>query len=147
MRENLQYHMKINSYLNLKNRLDTQACSILQERPDNENVIVLTKQKMKHNTWEVVMGASQIFDKDSFCDWIRAKGEKAFHPITRDDLFPRDNTSQNTRYVWHNYYIHNPCEGVSLELQVLLQELHSILDKLQQDVFYSGVETLDYPAI
>lgn len=147
MRDNLQYQIKIDSYLNLKNRLDTQSCCIFQERPDSENVIVLTKQKRVHDTWEVVRGSSQIFDKDSLCDWIRAKGEEAYHPITRDNLFPRGNTTQNTRYVWHHYYIHNSCRGVSLELQVLLQELHSILDKLQQDVLdYSGVENLVYPS-
>ncbi len=112
---------ELSAYKNLWSRLEVDPCSILLERPEKHETVLLTKQyRGQDGRWYPVPNESHVFDKASLQSAL-AIHDEMIHPTTRDRIsnpfaysaYPR----ALTRYVLHPYYAAvNSTSGISQEL-------------------------------
>lgn len=128
---------KLREYKNLL-RLETDLCSILFDRPERQDTILLVKQYKNGSIWLPVPGVADIFDKNSLKTWFVSSPENptiAVHPKNRDRIkLPSPHTvgtvNYRTRYVFHPYYPADEDSGLGLsqEINQLSEELRGFLE-------------------
>ena len=94
-------------------RLETDTCSILADRPERDNTILLVKQYKDGDRWFPVPGVVNVHDKESLQTWLVGREGlpgNAVHPSNRDLILapPRYQVgliTYETRYIFHPYYV------------------------------------------
>ncbi len=147
---------KLVEYKNLKERLETDHCSFLQDRPERDDTVLLVKQYKMGAQWFPVPGVASIFDKTALKTWLVGTNDlrgNAIHPLTRDEIlaptpYRKDHIDHETRYVFHPYYVASEDDqpGVSQELNELthflrnrLQYLPAVANEFDHDVEHHAV--------
>ncbi|WP_133127914.1 hypothetical protein [Legionella nagasakiensis] len=135
----IQIKAMVERYRNLQ-RLETENCSIVLERPEREDTILLVKQYQQDGQWLPVPGVVNVFDKSSlkmyFVGNETTRGN-GIHPLNRDNILTPSNyadaegTSYPTRYVMHHYYVDSGC-GISQEVNQLTAKLRNCLRPRQR---------------
>ncbi len=121
---------ELQRYRNLL-RLKTDECCILQDRPEDNETVLLVKQYQVSNEWLSVPGVVSVQDRESLRGYLLTD---ARHPTNRDSIInpPRyvtGNVSYPTRYVIHPYYIGPDFAGVAQEVNLLTLHLRDCLDE------------------
>ena len=125
-------------------RYKTDTCPILAFRPEREETILLVKQYQHNGQWHPIPGSAHIFDKASLkialvgtlTDEGTTISGHGDHPVTRDKILRPsnyqvdENTSYETRFVFHRYYANDVGEGLCQEANLLTRILRDRLQEL-----------------
>lgn len=134
--DDVQIKAMVERYKNLQ-RLETDNCSILADRPERDDTILLVKQYQKDGQWLPVPAAAHIFDKSALkMAMVGNTGTRGngIHPVTREKIMePSEYTDvdgicyRTTRYVFHPYYVDASGPGISQEINQVTAYLNQYL--------------------
>lgn len=104
------------SYLQLEDRLNTDVCPILYDRPTEDNALIFVKQYHDGAQWKPVPGQSFIYDRSSFGAYL-GSCQNPVNPCTNERILnPGLHRGHETRFRMHPFYGNRHPQGFSQEL-------------------------------